>query len=481
MALVWNPACAALEDLLKGGDSLSLLIAPYIKKEALERLIRSPKAFRNLRVIVRWRPGDLVAGVADLEVYKYLRSLGVPLYYNHAIHLKLFVFESNRCLAISANITQKGLGFVQNGNIEAGALVKLDLQDWKKIHCILAQSKIVDNRIYESLLQYVNATASPPQLPPFTWPEENPKTYTISSLPAAAGPAWLADFYFNPDSGKFTPEEVRRAAHDLALFDVPSGLTQTEFNQRLGERFCHTPFVTDFVEFLKAEKSLRFGAVTVWIQNKCDDVPLPYRWEIKEITRIFYDWLDHFIPEITWGRPNYSQVIYWCRETLTTPAVEAKDIDYYRREFCELTNRDRARNYERVAIGGAPHQPVLLLTVLDLYAKDSMRRNWIQIDDLLLALWDGYKNLIGIAPTASVAMPAYALRAASFWHLVPIPGARAAEGRIRNLDQLHEHFSGAKLDEELHSLLQHPAHRVSLREAIIKAYFPPEHWNLLNI
>lgn len=42
-----------------------------------------------------------------------------------------------------------------------------------------------------------------------------------------------------------------------------------------------------------------------------EDVPLPYRWEIKDNTRIFYNWLAHFFDEITWDRPNYSQVIYW--------------------------------------------------------------------------------------------------------------------------------------------------------------------------
>ena len=159
----------------------------------------------------------------------------------------------------------------------------------------------------------------------------------------------------------------------------------------------------------------------------------------------------------------------------------AKDIDHYRSEFCALTNRDRARNYEQLSIGGAPHQPVLLLTVLDLYAKDAMRPNFIKIDDSLVAPWDRYKHLIGIAPSASVAMPAYALRHTSFWRLVQKPGAREPDGRVRNLDQFNEHFAGVELDEELHTILQNPAHRKNLREALIKAYFPPEHWNSLNV
>jgi hypothetical protein len=104
---------------------------------------------------------------------------------------------------------------------------------------------------------------------------------------------------------------MRRAAHDLAVFGIPSGLPRSEFDKQLGAKFCQTPFVTDFVELLKSERSLRFGAVNDWIHKKCEDVPLPYRWEIKDNTRFFYDWLTHYLPDITWDRPNYSQVIYW--------------------------------------------------------------------------------------------------------------------------------------------------------------------------
>ena len=81
----------------------------------------------------------------------------------------------------------------------------------------------------------------------------------------------------------------------------------------MGAAFRATPFVSAFVAHLKSERSLHFGAVNAWIHQQCEDVPLPYRWEIKDNTRIFYNWLAHFFDEITWDRPNYSQVIYWNR------------------------------------------------------------------------------------------------------------------------------------------------------------------------
>jgi hypothetical protein len=99
--------------------------------------------------------------------------------------------------------------------------------------------------------------------------------------------------------------------HDLVTFHIPPDLSRIDFDKSLGQAFCKTPFVIDFIELLRSERSLRFGAVNNWLHEKCEDVPLPYRWEIKENTRIFYDWLACFFPEISWDRPNYSQVIYW--------------------------------------------------------------------------------------------------------------------------------------------------------------------------
>jgi hypothetical protein len=97
----------------------------------------------------------------------------------------------------------------------------------------------------------------------------------------------------------------------LVTFRIPPSVPATEFNRSLGEAFRKTPFVRDFVDLLKGETSLRFGAVNTWIHQKCEDVPLPYRWEIKEHTRILYNWLAYYFPGITWDRPQHSQIIHW--------------------------------------------------------------------------------------------------------------------------------------------------------------------------
>jgi hypothetical protein len=309
--LVWSPVYKILEERIQGNDNIILILVPFAKLAALQKLHWLNSKRVKIKVVCRWRPEDIVAGVSDLEIYPFLKQSDCELYINSNIHLKLYVFASNTAFNTSGNMTLRGLGYSESANIEVGNMVSLTTTDWTKIYDVINSSRLVTDDIYQRFKEY--SAQHPPvsrPLPPIDLMPA-PKSYTISSLPATDSPKKLADFYFSHEQQKGSLEDIRRAAHDLAIFGIPPGLSASDFDKRLGDAFSKTPFVTDFIAFLKNERSLRFGAVNDWIHNKCEDVPLPYRWEIKENTRIFYDWLVHYHRDITWDRPNHSQVIYW--------------------------------------------------------------------------------------------------------------------------------------------------------------------------
>jgi hypothetical protein len=310
--LKWGPMFEPLETHLRSGDPLLLVISPFIGLHALKRFLEKAGSPRGIKVIVRWRPEDLKNGVSDLAIFPHLVELGIPLYINYDIHLKLYVFESNLAFSTSGNLTRRGFGYSEKPNIEVGCFVNLTQDDWRRLYELISNSRQVDEDMFSMYKRYLDSCPKASQ-PPIAPPElvSPRKSYTISSLPAMETPAKLVEFYFPGDLANPSAEETRRAAHDFAIFGIPPGLNHPALDQRLGTSFRTTPFVVDFVEVLKAERSLRFGAVNDWIHGKCEDVPLPYHWEIKENTRIFYNWLEHFFPQITWDRPNYSQVIYW--------------------------------------------------------------------------------------------------------------------------------------------------------------------------
>jgi hypothetical protein len=311
--LIWSPVGTAIEKRLERGEELKLLIVPFIKLDALTQLLKSQSNLRGLNVVVRWRTEDLLTGVSDIEIYEYLKNRGCALFLNSRIHLKLYVFSNNSAICTSANLTMKGLGYLDTANVEAGCGADLDSDDWRLIYEIIWKSRAVNDEVYEC---YRNFLAQAPEAPPVELPTlilPAAKSFSIASLPATKSPRDFMDYYLKRILCGADTEFVRRAAHDEALFLVPNGLSESELREWLSQQFCGAPFVMKFVEYLKANGSLRFGAANDWIHCNCEDSPLPYRWEIKKNTSILYNWLTEFFsPNISWSVPGkHSQVIVW--------------------------------------------------------------------------------------------------------------------------------------------------------------------------
>jgi len=312
-SLIWSPVYRALERQLETGDKLALLVVPFIKVEALKQLMWATSVSKNLKVVVRWLPQDLIAGVSDLEVYPFLKSQNIPLYFNNQIHLKLYTFESNLAFNTSGNLTLRGLGYAEHGNIEVGNLVTLDLDDWAQLYTIIDQSIQVDDHVHQDLSDALNRSDKPPlPSPTVSWPKFERKSFSIQRFPATESPEVFMKLLGDRSTLALNSDNFRRFAHDVALLRVPVGLSDQDLSQHLQASIKADEFIQSFVSELRKQRSMRFGAVTDWIHKNCEDVPVPYRWEIKESVRIMYDWLVFAFEEITWDTPGAkSQVIYW--------------------------------------------------------------------------------------------------------------------------------------------------------------------------
>lgn len=126
----------------------------------------------------------------------------------------------------------------------------------------------------------------------------------------------------------------------------------------------------------------------------------------------------------------------------------------------------------------APNKPLLLLTVIDLFAQGLIPTNLIEPSDDLAELFALYWSLVmPLDRRGNLAMPFFHLRSEGFWHLVPRPGqetALAAVKSMSSMNQVHELLLGAQIDPDLFALLQQPAARDQLRAALIATYFAPD-------
>ncbi|HNB50470.1 MAG TPA: HNH endonuclease [Anaerolineales bacterium] len=149
----------------------------------------------------------------------------------------------------------------------------------------------------------------------------------------------------------------------------------------------------------------------------------------------------------------------------------------YLEKFAHLRT-DRTGGWTSTTRGQAPHKPLLLLSVLDLFAQGRLPTNLIEITPEFGELFANYWGKV-MTPErrGNLALPFFHLRSSGFWHLVPQPGQEMTLQTTRQVDtlsQLGRLILGARLDEALYALLQTPETRDPLRTLLIQTYFAPE-------
>ena len=157
--------------------------------------------------------------------------------------------------------------------------------------------------------------------------------------------------------------------------------------------------------------------------------------------------------------------------------MDEKALDRYTERFAGLrTDKSRSR-WPVETMHRAPHKPLLLLCVLDLFERGEAGGNLIRLTpdlgELFLRYWTKISPFNG---RGNLALPFFHLRGDGFWHLLPKPGKEDvldSASQIRSLSKLEETILGARLDDELFVLLQASEPRNFFRAVLTSTYFAP--------
>src|SRR5690242_12828940 len=131
-------------------------------------------------------------------------------------------------------------------------------------------------------------------------------------------------------------------------------------------------------------------------------------------------------------------------------------IDEYVARFKRLNTDKSPARWSSITKHRAPHKPLLLLAIMDLFAEGVIVTNAIEATPELGELFTLYwSRVMEPDQRANIALPFYHLTSDGFWHLVPQSGKEAilaATHQIRSVTQLRELVRYAYLDEELFTL-----------------------------
>ena len=145
-----------------------------------------------------------------------------------------------------------------------------------------------------------------------------------------------------------------------------------------------------------------------------------------------------------------------------------KNLSYYIHCFTHL-KRDMKN-------GGAPHKPILLLSVISLFEKGIYTNNQIFIlPEIVASFKSNWSKLVITNHFPIFALPFYHLHSDSFWKLIPNIGCEKwveSKSSMRSLGNLTTAVKCALIDSELVNILLVPESRDILKMSLLDKYFP---------
>jgi hypothetical protein len=287
-----------------------VLVAPFMKEEAVRRLINDVGKNVNVVCVTRWRPEEIKLGVSDLGVWNLLdeRPNGKVLLL-HNLHAKYYRSDEE-CLVGSANLTLSALGWSTTPNVELLVPGSLDsLMQWEKD--VYRTSVEADQSLVYEMERLVERL---PETVPLVTAEPTGDSPAASVQPDSSTYSWLPSLRY-PDQlymaymGRL--EELTLASRDLALSDLsmlnlPRGLAETSFDAIIGAILLQMPLIHKIDQFLV--KPRRFGEIRTILRSS---EGASYAFNPSEASQTLIRWLRHFVPErYNLAMPNYSEILY---------------------------------------------------------------------------------------------------------------------------------------------------------------------------
>jgi len=276
-----------VRDLLGAANAKAWIIAPFIKKQAFEYLLKELRPECEFVCVTRWLPADVAAGVSDTEILDLIDAReGSELRLLDDLHAKLFAGDVN-CLVGSANVTLKGLGLRSNSNTEL--LVKALIADdavKSFLDLVMARSRLATVADAEQVNQLAAQLRAPESVTvgrEFIW------------LPTSQRPENAYEWYTNARiAGGHRLPVQERTLMDLAGAAIPPGLTEEEFNSQVESRLLELPGLEEFAA--GGAEALRLADFEEHLQalvdsGLCGD--LAVAWHSLVL------WISHFVINVT--------------------------------------------------------------------------------------------------------------------------------------------------------------------------------------
>lgn len=276
-----------IEILVQSAKATTTLVAPFVKKAVFEKLLAViPTSVERIDCVTRWAPAEVAAGVSDPEILDIANEdPRVHIALCPSLHAKIYGAD-DLCLIGSANLTGKATGLAPDANIEllvevpaSHPEVRRVLQELKNIAVPATASMATLVQQQAELLKH---DSTPAPSVPASW-------YPVTRRPESL-------FAFYCGRSRFAGAVETGLVQDLALLNVPVGLSETQF----------TTFVQDRLHEIPELRKLLDGEhlSNIELQHTLEERASVAEGQAKRIAENIAAWLKHF------GR-YYTEVGSW--------------------------------------------------------------------------------------------------------------------------------------------------------------------------
>ena len=289
-----------LLDLIRGTSGPVVLVAPFVKRVAFQRVLSAIDESRPLTLVTRWRVDEICAGVSDVDVWRIIEERGnAVMLLSYLLHAKYYRSEKSVLIG-SANVTLQGLGWASRSNIEILEGVDASPELIRFEDDLIGAGTRVDSGLYERFSSFQPEVPDSKELiDPGTYSEND-----MTLVPISRNPERLWAMYntrvVSPDSAVDI-----HCAHDLALLSIPVGMSKQQFSGFVALWLLNHPVGNQLDQFVLTPR--RFGEVRDLMRDYgC--VPGDDR-SPTEIAQIMMRWMLCFMPDrYQLAQPRHSEI-----------------------------------------------------------------------------------------------------------------------------------------------------------------------------
>ncbi len=266
-----------------------LIAAPFIRSEALGRLLDSIPGGVETKIVTRWRIEDLLAGASDLEVYELAEAKGISIYLCGNLHAKLFAADDT-CLVGSANVTGAALGWRPHSNLELLVPISRTAEPVSRLEKQLFDSGVLatsgQRDRFAKLLERLRVSKT--SIPETE--DGNSNLLPSDWFPQARNPEEL--FLAYQGGTDFSRPTLNIMREELRKIGAVANLSKEEFRLWIAVKITQTPLVAEVIQRIE-----RYGQISeAEIGNLLTEVGVDANsYQPRDVLEVLERWFTYFL------------------------------------------------------------------------------------------------------------------------------------------------------------------------------------------